>query len=416
MIILQKYIPKIIFITLFSLSSLTVIYGAENVIISDISLSGLKRTKESVVYQILKPVEVGSIFTEETEETIVQKLRETGIFVPEIKVNTEVINNEAFISIEVNDRWTLIPIPIFSISNDGSWNAGVLAIENNFIGFYKTLGLGFFYGSEGWTLISFYNDPLFFNSDFIFTAGFSAGLDEIEEVDVYEDILREYQTDKIGVSLSLGYPLTENLNLTGGVRYDRSILRSGSNSSLNLKDLNTLAVNSEIEWKDVYYDIPYEKGLSINISPSWNWGFDQTSDYPAIDGSFEWTFTPWLNHLIILNISGGQGELPVQELYNLGGTTGTRVLPMSKIYSDEYVSSAAIYNVPLWFFKWGTLSSKVFYEVGYYKSDLIDRTLFHGPGLGLELFINNLAIPAVGINLGWNLETEKMQFSAGIGM
>lgn len=382
--------------------------------IKDISLTGLKRTREEVVFQIIKPVSVGAVYTEKTKETIIQRLRETGIFVPDIKISTDFIGNDAYINITIRDKWTLIPIPIVSVSKGESWNAGILAIENNLFGYYKTLGLGFFYGSQGWTLLSFYSDPYFLHSDFSLKASLAAGLDQISDLNDDESVVREYETDRLGLSFGLEYPLTQKLKLGGTLEYDLSQLRE--NSSDIFADQNSIEIKSNLSWNDVYYDIPYEKGLSAEFTATAGLNFLSKTFFPIVQSDIKFSFSPWFKHLIGIKSSGGWGKMPIQKQFRLGGQDGTRVLPMGKIAADEYVYSTAIYNIPLWIFKGGTISSKVFYEIGYFKSDIIDRKLFHGPGLGLEFFINKLAIPAVGLNLGWNLETRKIQFSAGIGM
>lgn len=409
-------------ISIFLLSLLTftlvqplIISAQDNpVYIREISLTGLKRTKEEVVYQIIDPVRVGSVYTDELDEIIIQKLRETGIFVPDIQISTELIESDAYININIKDRWTLIPIPIVSVSKGESWNAGLLTIENNLFGYYKTLGLGFFYGSEGWTFLSFFSDRYFLKSDFEVTAAVSAGLDDITDLDVDESVAREYQTDKLGLSFGLQYPLTDRFSLGGSLEYDLSFPRGEDNPVVS--ELNSLGLKSLFIWKDVFYDIPYEKGFTAQISASANWNISNGTFYPIAETSFQWSFTPWFRHLVSFKGMAGWGMMPIQQQFRLGGLDGSRILPMGKVASDEYALSTAIYNLPLWIFKGGTISSKVFYEFGYFKSDLINRTLFHGPGVGLEFYINNLAIPAVGLNLGWNLETGLMQFSAGIGM
>jgi len=386
----------------------------ETIFIRDISLSGLKRTREDVVFQIIEPVSVGSIYTEKTKQTIIQKLRETGIFVPDIEISTDLIGSDAFINITVKDKWTLIPIPVVSVSKGESWNAGILAIENNLFGYYKTLGLGFFYGSQGWTLLSFYSDPYFLQSDFTLTAALAAGLDEILDLNADETVSREYETDRLGLSFGMEYPLTRNLALGGTLEYDLSFLRE--NSSDIFPDQNSIGLKSNLSWKNVFYDIPYEKGFSAELFATAAWDFTGRAAFPIIQSDIKFSFSPWLKHLISIKGSVGWGNMPIQKQFRLGGQNGSRVLPMGKIAAEEYVYSTAIYNVPLWIFNGGTISSKVFYEIGYFRSDLINRTLFHGPGIGLEFFINKLAIPAVGLNLGWNLETGEMQFSAGIGV
>ena len=388
---------------------------ASEIIIKDIQFEGLKRTKDHIALLIVRPVEIGDPFTDETEETIIQELREAGIFNPEIEVTTEIIDNEATINVVLRDRWTLIPVPLFSFSNSGSWRVGLLAIEGNFLGYYKTLGLGFFYGSEGWSLISFYNDQIFLGTDMKFTAGFGAGFNEVTDENVYEEVLQKYLSDDLGFSLALEYPFTEKFSLAGDLGYNRSILREESALLTGIPDLNTFGVGGEIKWKNIYYDIPYEKGFLSKASYGWNWGFDETENFSTIEGNIVWSVTPWWKHLIVLEALGGWGDLPAQAEFRLGGFPGSRILPSNKIAADQYVTSAFTYNVPVWFFPGGTLSTKVFYEAGYYSSDLVNPTLFHGPGLGLDIFINNLAIPAVQFNFGWNLDTGLFQFSAGVG-
>ena len=389
---------------------------ANEITIKDIQFEGLKRTRDHTALLIIKPVEIGNIFTDETVELIIQELRESGIFNPEIEVFTDIVDEEAIIRVILKDRWTLIPIPLFSFSNDGTWRVGLLGIESNLLGFYKTLGVGFFFGSEGWSVLSFYSDQIFLRTDMTLTAGFSAGFNEITDENVYEETIREYQSDDLGFSLKLEYPLSEKLSLAGGWEYQRSILRDESSFLTGIPDLNTTGLSGEIKWKDFYYDIPYEKGLLAKATYKWNWGFEETDDFTSVDGVLIWAVNPWWKHLISLEGRGGWGTLPAQTQFRLGGLPGSRILPMGKIAADEYVSGSFTYNLPLWLFRGGTLSAKTFYEAGYFSSDLVDPVLFHGPGLGVDLYINNLAIPAVQLNFGWNLETGNFQFSAGIGM
>ncbi len=407
----RNYISMTLLFLLFAAQS-----AVSEEIIREIHFIGLKRTRESTALQIIRPVEPGQVFDETTEKTIIQELREAGIFNPEITVESRVTGSDVIIDVYLRDKWTLIPIPIFSFSQNGSWRAGALAIEGNLLGFYKTLGLGLFFGSEGWSLLSFYSDNIFLDTDLKFTASVNLGLNEVVDENVAEETVREYQTDEAGLGFSLEYPFTEKFSLTAGWDYDRSALRPGSTVMMNIPDLNSTGLTARAAWKDLYYDIPYEYGLLTTASYTWNWGLDGTAGYPEVRGRVNWGIRPAWDHLLLFTARGGwSSSLPVQKQFRLGGFPGTMNLPMDRIAADEYASAAAVYNVPVWHFPGGTLSVKGFYEAGYLQSDLIDRTLFHGPGGGIEIFINNLAIPAIQMNIGWNLETGRYQFSAGIG-
>ena len=403
--------PLLLFFTLSGIFPLT----TAGEIITEITFTGLKRTREETVSKILLPLQVGAFYTEETEEYIIQTLRKTGIFNPVIIVEAEKEDGEVRLRIHLQDRWTLIPVPIFIIDGEGAWRGGAIIIDGNLLGLYKTLGLGFFLAKEGWNLVSFFSAPKFLGQDMVLTVGGSAGLNEIEDRDPGGEILRKFYTDKLGVSLGLEVPLPlDSLSLMGTGRYEQ-ILPRPEDGILPLPNLKTFGFTGTIKWENLYYDIPYSRGLAANTSFTWNWGLNGSSDFPTLKGRINFSFTPWNNHLIEIALHGGWGEMPTLKQFRLGGTPGTYTLPRNDIAADSYIASTMSYNVPVLTFSWGTISLKGFYEGGFFRSDLLDPTLFHGPGLGLELYINNLAIPAVGFQVGWNLMTGKMRFSGGIG-
>ncbi|MDC7241927.1 MAG: hypothetical protein PQJ50_16350 [Spirochaetales bacterium] len=400
------------FFIIFIFLSAALTAAAEETVIRSIQFTGLKRTRESTAFQIIRPVDRGTPFTPETEEFLIQKLREAEIFNPEITVNTEIDGNLADIEIILKDRWTLIPIPVFSIDQNGEWRAGVLAIESNILGFNKTLGLGFFFGSEGWSFLNFYADDAFLGSRFELTSSINLGLNETTDQQADESVLRSWKSDEIRLGLGLAYPLTEELSLSGGWGYDRSIARKST-----IPDLNSTGVSTGLKWEKIYYDIPYEYGLMARADYGWNLGISDTENYQKLTSSVKWGIRPFGRQLLQLRAEAGMMEkAPVQNQFRLGGKPGTLTLPGGKIGADEYASAFLAWNTPLWTFNAGTISARAFYEGGYFASNLIERELYHGPGGGLEFFINDLAIPAIQMTIAWNLETGIWQFTAGVGM
>ncbi len=391
--------------------------AAGEIVISKISFIGLKRTRTNTALQIISPISIGAVYTEETESRIIQKMRESGIFNPDIEVNVTIAEQMAEIEIIVKDRWTLIPIPIFSISKNETWKAGILGIEGNLLGYNKTLGLGYFFGSEGWSLLSFYSDDDFLKTFTGFSAGLSLGLNETIDENTGEEAIRSFQSDDIRLTLELDAPVYKKLSLLGGWKYDRSELRKNSSRETGIEDLNSTGLSIGAKWKEVYYDIPFEYGLLASTDYSWNWGLEESENYQFIRYKVKWGINTLWKHLLLLTAEGAYSkDLPVQSQFRLGGTPGSLILPMEKIGAEEFITSSTAYNIPLWSFPGGTLSSKAFYEFGNYKSDIAGRTSFHGPGVGLEVFIDDLAIPAIQFTIAWNRETGLYQFTAGVGM
>ena len=123
-------------VILFIFSAILIFSLEEDNIIGSITISGLKRTKESVIYNLLQ-VEEGDKFYLFDEEDFTQEILKTGILRPgEITYNV----NEGYIdiNIEIQEKWTLLPIPIVSISGENQYYGFVL-LEQNFLGLRKLL-------------------------------------------------------------------------------------------------------------------------------------------------------------------------------------------------------------------------------------------------------------------------------------
>jgi len=82
---------------------LTSVVFAEDLIIKDIQFEGLKRTRDKIALTIVRPVEIGDLFTDDTVEIIIQELRETKIFNPNVLVFTEITGDEVTIRVVLKD-------------------------------------------------------------------------------------------------------------------------------------------------------------------------------------------------------------------------------------------------------------------------------------------------------------------------
>ena len=101
--------------------------------VTSIEITGLKRTRESTLRRIIK-VTGGAPCTGETEEEIRQNILRAGIFrTNTLETRREQTTEGCKIIIFVEDKWTLIPVPIFYAS-EGSFAGGLSLAELNFLG------------------------------------------------------------------------------------------------------------------------------------------------------------------------------------------------------------------------------------------------------------------------------------------
>jgi outer membrane protein assembly factor BamA len=383
-------------------------------IIREIRFHGLKRTTDRTILRIIRPVEVGGVFTEDTEELIIQELRETGIFNPEVRVESLIQDGDVIIDVYVRDKWTLIPIPFFAFSKDGSWSGGLMGIESNLLGLNKTLGLGVFFGSFGWSGIGFYRDPLFLGSDMTLRLSTRVGINDEDTLNPEEDVIREYRENTLRLGMGLTYPFSERLSVTGEGRYAYSDILSGEEEGL--EDMQALGFRTRIRWIDLYYDIPYQYGLFASAEDQFNGGLNGTEPFHTVTAEAFAAFNPVMRHQLKFALKGAWSyDLPVQEQFPLGGAHGSFTLP-GDLRAEHYALGFASYSLPLLSFRWGTLTARALYEAGFYESDLIDREFYQGPGAGMEIYLNDIAIPAFILTFGWNLETGNYQVTAGVGV
>ena len=78
-------------------------------------------------------------------------------------------------------------------------------------------------------------------------------------------------------------------------------------------------------------------------------------------------------------------------------------------------SVAAYYDYPFLNQRWGALVLSHFWEYGVYAGDAVDPQRFFGPGGSFRVFIRQVAIPALGLNIGYNLQTRRPAVSFTIG-
>ena len=113
--------------------------GQDNKIITvrSVTIEGLKRTRASAVRHIVN-VKKGDPWTEETRELVERRLKNYGTF-RNVSLKERIEGDFVDLSIYLEDRWTLFPVPIVTTGSGSSYGLGLF--ERNFFGTQKTAGM-----------------------------------------------------------------------------------------------------------------------------------------------------------------------------------------------------------------------------------------------------------------------------------
>ncbi len=135
-------------------------------------------------------------------------------------------------------------------------------------------------------------------------------------------------------------------------------------------------------------------------------------------------------HELELRTSFGVGRhLPLHEDFTLGGVSDLRGYAVDQFRGDLRTTARAEYSVPL--FKWRFFAFRAvgFYDVGYlgYQFRRPDDRVFlpnqlrggyvrNDVGAGLRIYLNNIVLPLLGLDLGYGIEGHSPEVYFEVGL
>lgn len=383
--------------------------------IGDIVIEGLRKTRESVVRNLFN-VGPGDPLGAETISEIEAALVDSDLFA-EVAVNAQPREpGTSDIIIEIDEKWTLIPIP-FAASDGSSFSGGLFVIESNLLGLNKQLIGGGFGGTSGFNSFFVYVDPALFQSRWTGNLSAGVGRGEDERETGAGELVRRFSALQRSIGAGIGYRLTDDLEMNA---------RIGVQQWQELDDAAGPAGSGGTE-------IP-ERGTVFPLELSADWDATRAVDVlrvgPEVGTRVGLVLPDRLptamlraslglslfdGHRIRLLASGGVGDLPPLLERVVSGRDGYRTLPFGSAAADSYGSGSAIYDLPVIRGGWGALVVSHYWELGARSADSIDQELFYGPGGGFRVYLRQVAIPALGLDVAYNLQGENLVFSFSLG-
>ena len=383
--------------------------------IAAIRTEGLRRTRPAVVQQWLTCA-VRQPLSSCDLGKIHEQIHRLGIFSAiDVELNDRPEGVEIVFRLE--EKWSLYPVPMLWYS-PGTEIAGVILVEANLLGYNKGLAIGAVDSNRGWYALAGYNDP-----NLAFTDGFASvhaffGSSLVENDRPNGSIEQAFHMTRVDVEYQLGWTFWDRLSptWTGGLR----LARVGSITVPGTEPASDTTVGMQgfgVVYSDRRYRDLYDEGLRLSAEGQHAFALDRRSRaYDDVIFDVKWTRPAPLDGFVDAHAHAFTGAVPVVFEERLGGLDGSRTLPGSGLFgADRYASLALAYQVPVVQVAPGTATVQVFGELGRYARNDEPGVTYGGPGAGLRVYLKRIAIPAMGVDVGYEAGSHRIAFSVAIG-
>ena len=190
----------------------------------------------------------------------------------------------------------------------------------------------------------------------------------------------------------------------------------------------TLQAHLTIDHRHHRYGVTWGPYVQLHLEPSVP-GLDSYGyQYALLRAYHSWRLFD--DHELELRGQANAGRhLPLHEDLTLGGATDLRGYAVDQFRGDTRAAVRAEYSVPL--FKWRFLAFRAigFYDAGYagfHSRRPLDRTYLpnqtgagywrNDVGAGLRIYLNNIVLPLLGLDLGYGIEGHSPEVYFEVGL
>ncbi|MBC7538364.1 MAG: hypothetical protein H7281_06060 [Bacteriovorax sp.] len=372
-------------------------------VLKQVEIFGNKRTKKEAIIQHGR-IKIGKELSEEDLQTVKENLGRIG----QIHVKN-VDFKDGTLKIEVEDKWTLFPVPM--ITQSGSYqNRGFLIYDDNFLGSIGTLAPGISWSNSILNYLLYYQDESLFNPQY----GIKVLLlkkSEFVEFKRLDNVVDDHESRYNSYLVTPNYLYKEQVFKAGPVYIDKSIYKKDKRI---FRDIS----------KGIFFRHHWNAFQALEVMYE---GFVTTYDLYALknqtgkmvylnEANISWsipTNKSFLNYGLHAYHSNEKSYLFAK---NLGGDEGFRGYDKASFPTSENIGGLVQYQQHLFhrFF----LSP--FYE--YNNSKLIEpvqngRRLSESTvGIGLRYYFKKISIPAVIFDAARNIDDNSNHFHINIGV
>ena len=390
----------------------------------------------------LAHVEIGDSITEQDIPRLEQALLSSELFTT-VKVELAPAPGDpspgVTVVVTADDKHSWVAAPT-AFALPGNTAFGVGFAENDFRGLDQKILLYGQIGTQTSLFFGTFYDPSYHGSKLTFRTDlylFRRNIDEyVNDPGAPRSfaIERRTQVTYLGGGALIGWNflwwLSADLRLRGAYVYFRNS-RDAADQPIaepqhNGRDIS-LQAHLTVDRRQHRYGVTWGTYAQLNLEPTIP-GLDSYG-YQLLQARVYQSWRLFDEHELELRGHFNIGRhLPLHEDFTLGGTADLRGYDVDQFRGDTRAVFRAEYSVPL--FKWRFLAFRAlgFYDTGYvgYVSRRSDRDYLLnqlGPGYvrndigaGFRIYLNNIVLPLLGLDLGYGIEGHSPQIYFEVGL
>ena len=409
----RNFWSKYCFLTIAVLMCLCIfpLYPQEGHIIS-IEVIGLKRTKPHIAHYPLEKFigrEASSLDLNEIEAVI----KDTGIM--EL-VKTELVEaeNGLILRLTIEEKWAIFPFPLI-MAGSGRYSFGFFLADMNAFGLRDQAAFGGIYSSSGWMAMAMYNHTPNRKGQFGWNSIFFFSRQEEEDEDKNQRVHRQYTADQLRFSFGVFYPFSDHITGSATASFSNITLQN-NNKALNppKNGAMLLGISPGFSLRYSDWDGYLLSQQSLSLTYQYNFAITGSSyQQTYLKAVYEKSLIPGFRLNLRSGVVWKSGRDPLNE--ESPQRAQIDILPW-KYSARNYAGFSAGLEKHLFNTGPGVLSALFSWQC-VFSNGLISGSEFNnGPSGGIRFYLSRLALPAMGANIAYNMNSGLVQLSFNVGM
>lgn len=317
----------------------------------------------------------------------------------ELFASVQVSRDQGQWKVEVEDRWSLLPVPVIVAEDHQETKAGLFLAERNFLGKGALLLVGGTSSPSTALALMRYEDHHFWlpQGYVRLTATFARRqiylfYDEAQVLDGRDETRRHLD---LLLGRALGPDWLVAMSFTAQELAYRPYQGFKQPADHSARWLGALARFDNSRYR-FYFDAGHHGEV--------HWRFESQSGTAMLKSDYRWQGALKADQALQVRLqsdfsTSDETALAVQG----GGAPGARGVPAYGLWAGRYLSASFDYQIPLSYTPWGIVTTAPFVDLGWVDLAGSERVVTYAAhGLGGYFFLKQVSLPGLGLYLGQN--------------